>query len=166
MTAPQRHSAGKNVLLFTRPAVVADAAPFAEQMRAEDHREFAAFGDPAEALAEGIRESVWCYVASDKTGFVSCWGVRPTGTLLGGAGYCWCATTPRVLLHKRAFLLGSRAWVEAMRAEFVTLAGWCAADYAVSQRWLGRWLGFELGAVERLGPLGLPYMLFWWRRDE
>ena len=140
--------------------------PFAAQLRPEDRAEFAGTADPVEALAEGISESLWCYVAEDDGGYVACWGVRPASTLLGGDGYVWCATTPRVVLHKRAFLLASRAWVAAMQALFVTLAGWCAEDYVVSQRWLNRWLGFELGAVERLGPSGVPYMLFWWRRPD
>jgi hypothetical protein len=151
--------------VVTRPAVLADAAPFAAQMRAQDRAEFEALGDPAEDLAEGIRQSVWCYVAEDEGGYVAAWGVRPTGTLLGGGGYAWCATTPRVLLHRREFLLGSRAWVAAMRAEFDLLTGWCAADYLVSQRWLTRWLGFCLGETVTM-PSGMTYVNFhWWRRD-
>lgn len=158
------HPAGSNVLLFTRPARVEDAAPFAAQMRDADREEFAAFGDAVELLAGGIRESWWSYVAEDGEGYVAAWGcTRPT--LLSSDAYAWCATTPRVLLHRRQFLQGSRAWVRAMQAEFDMVCGWCAADYALSVRWLTRWLGFNLGAVERLGPLGVPFVNFWWKRE-
>jgi hypothetical protein len=158
----QAHPAGKNVLVFTRPAVAADAAPLAAQMRPEDLGEHAAQGDPVEVLREGIRESAWCYLAEDREGYIAAWGVQRIGTLLGGEGFCWCATTPRVLRHRRAFLLGSRAWVAAMQAEFTLLAGWCAADYVVSHRWLTRWLGFHLGATTLIG--GVPFVNFWWGR--
>lgn len=161
----KRLAGGKEVALFTRPAVLADAAPLAAALREQDRVEFEAIGNPAEDLAEGIRASVWCHVAEDAGGYVACWGVRPAGTLLGGEGYVWCATTPRVLQHRRAFLLGSRAWIEAVRAQYWLLAGYCAQDYVVSQRWLSRWLGFTLGEVHRIEPSGLPYVHFWWRRD-
>lgn len=151
------------MLVFTRPAVEADAAPFAAQMRAEDLGEHEAAGDPATVLADGIRSSAWCYVAEDEAGYVAAWGVQRVGSLLGGDGYCWCGTTPRVLLHRREFLLGSRAWVASMRAEFDLLTGWCAADYLVSQRWLTRWLGFHLGVTTLIG--GVPFVNFWWGRD-
>jgi hypothetical protein len=158
------HPAGSNVLLFTRPARVEDAAPFAAQMRSQDRAEWEAIGEPVEMLAGGIRDSWQCHVAEDAEGYVAIWGTHRV-TLLGGEAYAWCATTPRVLLHKRRFLLGSRAWLQAMQAEYDLIAGWCAADYALSLRWLHHWLGFELGTVERLGPLGVPFVNFWWRRD-
>lgn len=156
MTTP----ASNVVRLRARPARVEDASPFAAQLRASDRDELQVAGDPAEVLAEGIRTSAWCRVAEDDGGFVVCWGVQPIGTVLDGAGYCWCATTPRVLRHKRAFLEGSRAWVAMMRAEYSLLAGWCAADYAISQRWLTKWLGFHLGATAEIG--GIPFVNFWW----
>ena len=151
---------GQVIALRTRQALVEDAVPFAAAMREHDRAEFEAVGDPAELLAEGIVSSAWSCLAEDAEGFVAVWGVQPVGTVLGGSGYCWCATTPRVLLHRREFLQGSRAWVAAMRAEYRLLAGWCAVDYAVSLRWLTRWLGFRLGPTTLIG--GVPFQNFWW----
>jgi hypothetical protein len=159
----RRLAAGKESALFTRPAVLADAAPLAAALREQDRREYEGFGEPAELLAIGIEDSWWCHVAEDDAGYVAIWGIHRT-TLLGGDGYAWCATTPRVLLHKRQFLLGSRAWVAAMQSEFHMITGWCAADYALSLRWLTRWLGFSLGETRRM-PSGLSYVNFYWWRD-
>jgi hypothetical protein len=155
---------GSNVLLFTRPAEVADAAPFAAAMRAQDRAEFEALGDPVELLAGGIRNSVWSYVAEDAGGYAAMWGFSKA-TLLGGHGHAWCATTERVLLHKRQFLQGSRAWALAMRAECDLLSGWCLASYDVSIRWL-RWLEFEIGPAMPLGLGGAMFRPFWWRAGD
>lgn len=148
--------------LMVRPARVEDAAPFAAQLRAEDFAEFQVAGDPAEVLAAGIKDAWRCYLGYDESGPVCVFGVQRTGSLLDGVGYLWCGTTPRVLRHKRRFLLGSRAWVASARLEFDMLTGWCAMEYAVSVRWLTRWLGFTLGERTVIG--GVPFVNFhWWR---
>lgn len=149
--------------LAIRLARAEDAPALAAALRAEDHAEFAALGDPAELIAGGIKNSAWAYVAEDEGGPVAVWGLS-RATLLGGEGHAWCATTDRVALHRRRFAVASRAWVAAMLAECDRLSGWCDARYAVSLRWL-RWLGAEIGPPVMTAG-GVPFRRFEWRPEH
>lgn len=126
------------------PATVEHAQYVGEHLRADDLAEVLQFGaQPVPALIDSITGSVEAWTALDDGTPITCWGVAPWTTLVGGVGCPWLLSTQGVERHKRRFMEESRAGVVKMHALFPKLETLVDARYTRAIRWL-EWLGFAV----------------------
>lgn len=132
-------------MLQFRPASIEDAPRIVSSLREPDRLELEALGTGTveEIVADSLRRSRWSMLAEDERGeLVAAFGVCDA-TLIGGHGLPWFLTTDLVTEHPRRALAASRAWVEAMKADYWTLSGWVWAGHAAAIKHL-RWMGFTV----------------------
>ena len=134
-----------------RPPTEADLDYLALNMREMDVRECWLVGGvgPREALATGVRDSLWTYVAEIEGKPVSMFGVAPDG-LLGDDGAPWMLSVEGVERHARTTLLCAPRFVRAMSDSFERLANVVHADNRSAIRFL-TWCGFAFGQPVKIG---------------
>lgn len=122
-------------MITIRRAEVADAAPFAAHMRAEDRAECAALGDPVRVVVHSIVNSwaAWCAVEDGLP--IAIWGCADDSTGI----QLWCLTGDGVARHRRRMLGENLRFIRSFYG-FRTHA-FVSEDYRRARKWLA-WLGF------------------------
>lgn len=136
------------------------AAELAPVMREPDVAELwaAAHQEPLDALRVSL-EATRDPRAALADGVVMCiFGVGTT-TLLAELGVPWMMGTDALEVHARAFLRGSREWIEEMKEEFPLMRNQVDARNVVAIRWL-KWIGFDILPAAPYGLDQLPFHPF------
>lgn len=132
-------------------------------MRPGDVAELHAQGrTPTEALMESLDRSTHAWTALDGDRPIAMWGVT-VEDILAPSAVVWCLTGTGVDSHKRAFLRGSRAFVEYLRANYHDAWNIVDSRYAGALRWV-KWLGFSVCGEVMIGDV--PFYLVALRRRE
>lgn len=132
-------------------------------MRPGDVAEIHAQGrTPMEALTESLDRSTHAWTALDGDRPIVMWGVT-VEDILAPSAVVWCLTGTGVDSHKRAFLRGSRAFVEYLRANYYYAWNIVDSRYEGAIRWV-KWLGFSVCGEVMIGDV--PFYLVALRRRE
>lgn len=126
------------------------------RLRPGDALEIAALGETQESsFAKALGRSLWAeaYLIDGEVAVIR--GVILT-SLLGGVANAWLLSGEPIERHRRSFMELTRAGIERLRGEHEHIVSCVHADYARSIRWL-RWLGFEIGPAQPIGPLNAPF---------
>ena len=112
--------------------------------REEDRRECAAYAGETvgEALARSLKSATVAWSAFDGREIVACWGVSPI-SVLRSIGGVWLLTGTGVERHRKAFLRGSRLFLDEMLKIYDLLVAMVDASYDRAVRW-ARSIGFDL----------------------
>lgn len=147
-----------------RAPTESDIDYLAENMREMDVRECRLVGgsSPREALAEGVKGSLWAYVAEIDGKPVCLFGVASDG-LLGDEGAPWMLSVEGIERHARTLLVCAPRFVRSMTETFERLANVVHADNRSAIRFL-KWCGFEFGEVLIFG--GERFFVFEMTRER
>lgn len=130
-------------------------------MRPGDAEEMRAQGfSPTEALMESLETSTSAWAALEDGLPIAMWGVSAEHVLAPGA-VVWCLTGEGVNRNKKAFLRGSRAFVEYLRSTYYDAWNIVDSRYIEAIRWV-TWLGFTVCGEVMIGDV--PFYLVTLRR--
>lgn len=130
--------------LRVQPAILADAAELAAELRPDDAREVAALPllklTPVVALEKSIMESEDCYVVKEQLTAkpVCLFGAVPQTPEFA---LIWMMGSTRLDHHKITFLRHSRSWVEGFLKRYNCVGNFVLDTNKLHVDWL-RWLGF------------------------
>jgi hypothetical protein len=144
-----------------RPAVLADAALLARDLRPADRAEVIAASGPdvLRTVRAAVHLSTDAWVAEKNGELIALFGIAPV-SLMGGIGSIWFLGTPVVDQLGRSLTRFAREYLRLVLAtEYTVLMNYVDARNAKSVRWLQR-LGFTLHAAEPYGVAGLPFHKF------
>lgn len=133
------------------------AEQLAATMRPEDVAELAALRiTPIEGLLESLRKSELAFAVLLAGELSAIFGVGQLEGVAVKVGHAWVLTGEPVARHRRAFMMASAQAVELLLGLYPVLFNVVDARYDASLRWL-RWLGFQLGPPQGLGPDAAPF---------
>lgn len=149
-------------MILFRPPTKADIEAVAANMRAMDRRECEVLGKhgPKEALEEGVALSQWSFAAEIEGEVVCIFGVAAESMLSEDASP-WLLGVEGIERHARELILGTKAYLGRMRAEYQTLANYVHAHNRPAIRYL-KWCGFSFG--EEIEVEGEPFLPFEMKR--
>ncbi len=152
-----------------RPAIAADAALLAADMRAADVDELTAMhGDWADMqalLLDAITHSQpTCWSAFLDGELLMVGGAAPAPACLmssAGLGVPWMLATDRMAGRGGALTAAARRYLAQIGTQYSRLANYVDARHTVSIRWLRR-LGFTISERPMpAGVYGMPFHSFW-----
>ena len=152
---------------FVRPSVPEDVEGLHRRLRQADVDEAEAVGlTPLEALGKGLHGSLQpLTVVVEKNGrtipIAMLGAVRETPNL----GRIWMLGSDEVEEAWVPFARQSRAWFRHVAAPFSEVSNIVDLRNHVHVRWL-RWCGCRFVGVHKIGRNELPFVEFYWRRND
>ncbi len=145
----------RHLIVPAEPRLIRELA---ERLRLDDVAELQAAGTgPMKALWRSYRASHYAKVAFVDGELAAAWGLA--GEPLGRSGRPWLLTAPPVERVKRTFVLEARKEVEQMLRINPVLWGYVDDTYKKAIRLL-ELIGFSIGDIVPLGPLGSPFRMY------
>jgi len=113
-------------------------------LRAGEQLEFKAMGyrTGRAAVRACMREHPYSVTCLEDNTPIAAWGYKPDPMILANTAYIWCATTTRVLRHKKMILNLSRDFLDHLHQDFERLESTVSPQYPEAMRWV-KWLGFK-----------------------
>lgn len=147
-------------------ARIAHIPDIAARVRPEDEAELWAFGclNPTHVMLYSLNLSEFAC-----TGFVDDKAVCMFGVVrssyLGGSGRPWMVGTYLLDKHAHVFLKRCKKQIEEMLVRFDRLENFIDARNTKAIAWL-KWLGFQFGEPQPMGPFNLPFIKFTMERKR
>jgi len=120
--------------------------------------------DVDDALQKSFEASTKCWNIVHGGRAIAAFGVAPN-TMASHIGSPWLLGTEEIKDVRISFLEASIEYTRYMIEDFEVLMNYVDARNTLSIRWLG-WLGYTIEKPEPYGPEGMPFHLFWMRKDS
>lgn len=147
--------------VLIRPATIEDSIALAQNLRAADLAELAAYGHgktPEQSMRDSVAASVMAWTVFIDGELACILGVAML-SLPSGIGTPWMMGTPVLERHSRILVRNTPEYIARMLKAFPHLVNFVHAKNQTSVRWLRR-LGFTLHEAKPYGALGEPFHFF------
>jgi len=150
--------------IIVRDAVEADVHALKDRLREKDKQEIlATFAPSVEcALADAFERSAMVYTIERAGVPVAMFGVEPE-TILSPAAVVWFLGADEMKSIKKAFLRGTRFFLDKFLDRYPLLFNIVDARYTETIRWL-KAFGAKFEEPKPFGPQGQPFAFFTLRR--